>query len=147
MKRLLSLVTMSLMLVSCVSLEDSLRDMRERFGIGDDYWRGLIQYKIVSEKDFLIKSLYFSDNCTKCTVCTHMSFLAYERDEEHLIVRVRGNNQLILTKEGSNKAIYKLLFTDERGSCEMIWKNHTRLEKEYIPDYSLSVTMYWVQLF
>ncbi|NLX40307.1 MAG: hypothetical protein GXY75_00215 [Bacteroidales bacterium] len=143
MKKLLSLVVLSIILASCNAIEDIglLEDIKTEYALYD-HWRGSIHYKIYSEdNDFLIKTLIFSEDCTKCTVYTGISFINCI-DEENLIVRVSGENQLILMEEDSYKELYKLKFTKGIfNSFEMNWKRHTKLEIDHIPDRLLSVTM------
>lgn len=143
MKKLLSLVALSIILASCNAIEDIglLEDIKTEYALYD-HWSGTIHYKIYSEDyDFLIKTLIFSEDCRKCTVYTGISFINCI-DEEHLIVRANGENQLILMEEDSYKELYKLKFTKGIfNSFEINWKRHTKLEIDHIPDRLLSVTM------
>lgn len=136
MKNLLSLILMSLLLISC----DFLEEIKIDFELNGE-WRGGIKYEITSERDFLVKSLRFTEDSKECIVVTGLSFLN-TIDIEELVVRPNGDNQLILTKRCNKEAIYKLYFTKgNKDSFEMTWENHTKLEKEYIPDKSFTVTM------
>ncbi|NMB37721.1 MAG: hypothetical protein GX993_06775 [Bacteroidales bacterium] len=139
MKRVLSLLIMSLMLVSC----DYFEEIKSSYELnGNVSWSGGINYKIRSDNDYLGKILYFSNDCTCCTVITRLTFVN-SADEEILVVRSNGPNQLILTREGNNQAIYKLYFEEGvKDSFEMSWDNHTVIEKRHIPDQSLSATIY-----
>jgi len=143
MKKLLSMILLSLMLASC----DSIEEINKKYNLYGN-WTGEIRYEIMSENDYLIKSMIFSDDSKKCTVYTGLSFLN-SIDEENLIVRVSGDNQLILTEENNNRTIYTLFLTESNlDSFEMKWNNHTKIEKKHIPDKSLSMKMnrvviYW----
>lgn len=139
MKRVLSLLIMSLMLVSC----DYFEEIKSSYELnGNVSWSGGINYKIRSDNDYLGKILYFSKDCTCCTVITRLTFVN-SADEEILVVRSNGPNQLILTREGNNQAIYKLYFEEGvKDSFEMSWDNHTVIEKRHIPDQALSATIY-----
>ena len=143
MKKMLSIVILSLILASCNDIGDigRLENIKTEYALYG-HWSGTIHYKIYSEDyDFLIKSIFFSEDCTKCDVQTGISFIN-SIDEEHLIVRPDGDNQLILTEEDSYKALYKLKFTKGSfDSFEMTWKRHTTLEIDNIPDRLLSLTM------
>ncbi|HKM13143.1 MAG TPA: hypothetical protein PL115_06100 [Bacteroidales bacterium] len=145
MKRLLSLLVMSLMLASCYIEESGshLEIIKDEYALDDEtYWEGGIIYKIYSEQDFFTKVLEFSADCTKCTLYTGVSFIN-GLDKEELVVRSDGANRLIFTEEGRYGAIYRLYFTKgTKDSFEMKWKNHTKLEKDHIPDKSFTVTMH-----
>ena len=145
MKRLLSLVIMSLMLTSCYieGFGSHLDIIKQEYELPNSFWDGIIWYKIHSNQDFLEKGVEFSEDGTKCVVYTSISFVTpFTFDEENLIVRSDGPNRLILTEEGRYGAIYKLHFKgSSNDSFEMTWKNHTKLEKQHIPDKSLSVKM------
>ncbi|NMB37722.1 MAG: hypothetical protein GX993_06780 [Bacteroidales bacterium] len=136
MKKILSLVIMSLLIASC----DSLKETIDEYGLYGD-WSGEIKYEIMSENDYFVKSLIFSDDSKKCTVYTGISFLN-SFDQESLNVRKNGANELILTEKGNTKAIYKIYLTKSSlDSFEMKWENHTKIEREYIPEKSLTITM------
>ncbi len=136
MKKIFSLALLSIIAVSC----DLIGGINKKYDLNGN-WAGEIQYEIMSENDYLVKSLIFSEDAGKCTVYTGLSFLNTV-DEESLIVRPNGDNQLILTAKENNNAVYSLYFTEgNRDSFEMKWGNHTNVEKKYIPDKSLSVKM------
>jgi len=145
MKRLLSLVIMSLMLTSCYieGFGSHLEIIKQEYELPNSFWDGQLWYKIYSKNDFIEKGIQFSEDGTECTVYTSISFVTpFTFDEEKLIVRSDGPNRLILTEEGRYRAIYEIYFSKERkDSFEMTWKNHTRLEKKHIPEKSLSVKM------
>ncbi len=136
MKKLLSLILLSLMVASCAPLEEIKID----FDLNGK-WLGGIRYEIKTEMDVLAKSLHFTENSKSCTVVTGLSFLTTV-DVEDLVVRPNGDNQLIINAKENNNAIYSLYFTEgNKDSFEMKWGNHTNIEKKYIPDKSLSVKM------
>lgn len=138
MKRLLSLLVMSLMLASCSYLEEIKNEYHLDWA---SPWSGKIRYEIVTGNDYLKKSIRFINGGTRCNVFTSVSF-ADGLDKEILEVTSNGPNRLILTEKGSNKAIYKLYFSkDDIHTCEMTWDNHTATEKQYISDKSLSATL------
>ncbi len=124
------------MLASCVSLEEIV-DEYQLYG----EWYGVTEFQKNSKTEYLLKTAIFSKDCKECTVYTSISMLN-GFDEEKLVVRLIGSNRLILTEEGSYKALYKIKLTKGHiGSFEMTWNNHTRLEKQHVPDKSLSARM------